>query len=270
MVIDIIAGAAIKTFRHSGARGDMIYSLPTVIARGGGDFKINRRYNHYFATPVDDEEMAGILEFFRTQSYLSSVEEWYGEYLDFDLDAFRAQNVIMNVLTVAHLNSFMAEFDLRKPWIEVDKIPAIPMADIIVARSLKYHDFRFQWKEMIPWKSKAVFIGTEDEYKAFQHDTGLDIKWEMPKTWIEMAGIIRGSKLFIGNQSFPYALAEGMKVPRVLEEFPNCPNCHPQSWNGHVDFSQRVIRKYVMGESYPEMQASPYLEEKMKLGQRRW
>lgn len=267
-----------KTFKHSGARGDLIYSLPTVIALGGGSLYVNRKAIQiqdvelrYFI--VDDEEMRSIQEFLRTQPYLSEVEDWDGRSIDFDLDIFREQNVAINLLTVAHLNSFKAEFDLRKPWIEVEKIPVIHRAEIVVSRTSRYHAFRFPWNELMTWANRAVFVGTEEEHQKFQEETGISLPWEMPKSWMELAGMIRGSKLFVGNQSFPYSLAEGMKHPRVLEECQVCPNCHPQSENGHVKFTQGVIRKYLMGEEYqedPPWSGWGIMGDQMRMGMRRW
>ena len=39
-----------------------------------------------------------------------------------------------------------------------------------------------------------------------------------------MAQVISGCKMFIGNQSFPFSIAEALKTKRVLEVFPQCPN----------------------------------------------
>ncbi|MNY51403.1 hypothetical protein D3C86_1869870 [compost metagenome] len=47
------------------------------------------------------------------------------------------------------------------------------------------------------------------------------------KDFYEMAQIIKSSKFFLGNQSFAYALADGLKVPRLLEANPEFPVVHP-------------------------------------------
>ena len=44
------------------------------------------------------------------------------------------------------------------------------------------------------------------------------------KDFLEMASVIAGAKLFIGNQSFPFSLAEALKVNRLLEVHFQCPN----------------------------------------------
>jgi len=52
---------------------------------------------------------------------------------------------------------------------------------------------------------------------------------------LELAMIIKNSKLFIGNLSFGYALAEALKVPRLLESGPNFPLVYPNG-NHAYDF----------------------------------
>jgi ADP-heptose:LPS heptosyltransferase len=42
-----------------------------------------------------------------------------------------------------------------------------------------------------------------------------------------MARVIRSARFFIGNQSFPFALAEALKVPRILEVCPQTPDVIP-------------------------------------------
>jgi hypothetical protein len=88
------------------------------------------------------------------------------------------------------------------------------------------------------------------------------IRYRGTKTWTELAGVIRGGKLFVGNQSLAYALAEGMKVPRVLETFQDCPNCDPLGKDGHVRLTDGVIRRYVLGEGNADefgMSRSPWM-----------
>ncbi len=42
---------------------------------------------------------------------------------------------------------------------------------------------------------------------------------------LEVARVIAGSRLFVGNQSCPAAIAEGLKHPMILEVFPTMANC---------------------------------------------
>jgi ADP-heptose:LPS heptosyltransferase len=42
-----------------------------------------------------------------------------------------------------------------------------------------------------------------------------------------MAECIASCKFFIGNQSSPFAVAEQLKVPRIVEVYPQAPNVIP-------------------------------------------
>ena len=246
-----VANGKPKTFKHSGARGDMIYALPAIKQLGGGKLYVNRKSNNLFGHQVDDGEMQGIIELLKTQSYITEVEDWSGQEVDVDLDKFRDLDLEFILLSALPLIRFGVSFDLSKPWIETGKIKEISKADIIISRTSRYQS-PFDWGELAPWLDRTAFVGTTDEHDKFVKDTGLNIRHEVTNTWLDLVQLIIGSKLFVGNQSFAYSMAEAMKHPRVLEVCSFCPNCDPQSENGHVGLSQRVIRKYLLGEEYQD------------------
>ena len=53
-----------------------------------------------------------------------------------------------------------------------------------------------------------------------------------------MAEIIKNSKIFIGNLSFGYTLAEGLKVQRLLESNPEFPLVYPNGGKGYDFYFQ--------------------------------
>ena len=59
-----------------------------------------------------------------------------------------------------------------------------------------------------------------------------DLRFKPVTDFLEMAIIVNSCKLFIGNQSFPFALAEAMKVKRLLEVYYKAPNVGVQGKNG--------------------------------------
>ena len=240
-----------KSFKHSGARGDLIYSLPALRALGGGSLYVNRKNDSFFESKVSDEELSGISEFMSTQSYVKEVLDWEGRDVDIDLDQFRKMETSHHLLSETYLHKFGVSFDLSKPWIETDKIVANNRAEIVVSRTPRYHA-PFDWAELIPWLDRSVFIGSQSEHVEFCNKTGFQIRHEVTKTWLELVRIILGSKLFIGNQSFAYSLAEGMKHPRILEVCLFCPNCDPQSSNGHVRLNQELIGKYLLDRNFED------------------
>ena len=61
------------------------------------------------------------------------------------------------------------------------------------------------------------------------------------KNFLEMAEIIKSSKIFIGNLSFGYTLAEGLKVPRLLESNPEFPLVYPNGRKGYDFYFQNHL-----------------------------
>jgi len=58
-----------------------------------------------------------------------------------------------------------------------------------------------------------------------------------------MSIIINSSKLFIGNNSFGFHLAEGLKVKRILEKSSEGPDIIPYGSNGYEVFFQCDFEK---------------------------
>jgi hypothetical protein len=216
---------------------------------GGGILYLNRTKNHYFGHPITDEEFDGIRQFLKGQSYIEDVVDWKDQEINIDLDLFREMELIQTLLSQSVSDRFNVKFDLSKPWIE--GIKKDYKADIIISRTPRYHS-PFPWGELNLWKDVSAFVGSEEEHKTFIKETGIDIRHIVTKSWDELAMVIKGSKLFVGNQSFAYSLAEGMKHPRVLEVCHYCPNCDPQGNNGQVWLNQNIIRQFMNGKFLEE------------------
>jgi hypothetical protein len=233
-----------KTFSHSGARGDIIYGLPTVKALGGGTIYIKMVPTHYRSRPLDERDLLWFRELLVGQDYIEDVKKWEQDvHVDYDLDEFRKYPHGIDLLSVAHLTAFKTSFDLSQPWLS---IPGNPEADIIINRSLRYHGI-FAWDELYGWEKRCLFVGLKDEYEDFIKVTGLNIQYRGECSYRDLARMIAGSKLFIGNQSFAFSLAEAMKHPRILEVFPIGPNCMPQSPNGLTRLTQAALHHFVEG-----------------------
>ena len=73
--------------------------------------------------------------------------------------------------------------------------------------------------------NKILFVGIQHEYNDFIKKYGY-VDYYYNSSLIKLAHIINGAKLFIGNQSFPYSIAEGLKKNTIQEtnnvDVPNC------------------------------------------------
>jgi ADP-heptose:LPS heptosyltransferase len=112
---------------------------------------------------------------------------------------------------------------------------------IVIARSQRYRapEINYSFLKRYP---KLLFIGVEQEWKEMQQMLpGID--YRPVNDFLEMARIIGGSKLFIGNQSFPFAIAEALKTKRLLEVYWRAPNVIPEGSNGYDFYFQPQFEK---------------------------
>ena len=58
-----------------------------------------------------------------------------------------------------------------------------------------------------------------------------------------MAEIMKSSKFFLGNLSFGYAIAEGLKIPRLLEASPDFHALHHNGPNAYEFYFQSHFEK---------------------------
>src|SRR5580765_1733925 len=105
-----------KTFKHSGDLGDIIFSLPTIRALGGGVLYLDptggeteprvkeplklRTHTKLTAAAIDSLRPLLLL-----QEYIADVRFWGGEPVDHNLDEFRRSAPQLN-LADAHLQAF--------------------------------------------------------------------------------------------------------------------------------------------------------------------
>jgi len=76
-------------FRHSGKLGDIIYSLPTVLRLGGGDFLVDVS-RHFFNKSALIKDVAEIGQILEPQPYIRSVGYYDKQPIDVDLWTYSA------------------------------------------------------------------------------------------------------------------------------------------------------------------------------------
>jgi ADP-heptose:LPS heptosyltransferase len=63
----------------------------------------------------------------------------------------------------------------------------------------------------------GVFVGNKDEHEDFVKSTGFNVQYYHVKDFKQLADVIAGADLFMGNQSAAYAIAMGLGKTTVLE-----------------------------------------------------
>lgn len=130
------------------------------------------------------------------------------------------------------------------PWLHAT--PDSTFGDsIVLARSGRYNNVYLDYGFLQEY-SNLVFVGVEQEYQRLKVSIP-KLEYQPVKDFLEMAQVIAGAKFFIGNQSFPYAIAEAMKVRRVLEVCFYAPNVVIHGANGYDVYFQKhfesIVRK---------------------------
>lgn len=236
-------------FKHSGDRGDLIYSLPAMRYLGGGTLYLDP--NPPGRAILEDGSLSlfnyakieSIIPLMKEQEYVLDVKFWSGEAVEYDFDRFRSRFNLMHYnLSDAHLELFNIPVSERnRAWLRVKK-PIKLDYEIIVARSPRYQNWRINWRALYPFiEGRAAFVGHPIEHARFQDACG-SLPYVQTNNMLELAQVIAGCNLFIGNQSSPYAMAEGMKKNCILEVCPYVPNClfnRPNCFHLHnsVDFA---------------------------------
>jgi hypothetical protein len=223
---------------QSGHLGDLIYSLTATkrVAElhGAVDFHIGFREQNtvsghpsggYCMNLNSYEYIKPLLEH---QSYIRKVEMHSHIDMGYDFDNFRHHglNLAAGDLRRNHFLVYPELItDLHEPCIEASE-PIPYFADkILLNFSSRYrnHDINY-----FPLKEhKCVFFGYESEYIAFTERWQLDCELLKCQDALMLATIVGSCKAFIGNQSSTYAIAEQMKVKRLLEVCVHSPNVIP-------------------------------------------
>lgn len=222
------AGNGPVSFSHVGLIGDIIYSIPAAygLAKGrkinlyleaGKSSGYKKKLKHYNSGKMLTQESIDFLKpLLLSQASIEKCETFSGENIDYDLNTFRQYpfDYRMGHICRWYFLTFATTYDLSKPWIDVAG-NHIYSEHIIVSRSFRYRTPGIDYSILKKY-SKIGFLGLPDEYEDAKKVIK-NIEYIETKNALEMAEILKGCKLFIGNQSFPFSLAEAVKAKRLLE-----------------------------------------------------
>lgn len=210
-------------FGHSGDLGDVIYSLPTIRAAGGGTlylYHIEGKTWHGMSARRADVLRPLLLQ----QPYIDAVEFCPHGHADHNLNGFRDHCRPGRNLADAHLATHGWGPEHRHAaWLTVDR--AVADHPVVFARSQRLHNDAFPWRRVWEaYRGRAAFVGMADEHAAFCRDVG-EVPHVETTDFLELGRILAGCELFVGNQSAPAAVAEGLKATVILEVCGWADNC---------------------------------------------
>jgi hypothetical protein len=230
-----------KTYRHSGTLGDLIYSLSVVKKMEPGQFlvalnNIENCVSQYGYRPdeVDpahkgrftEQDFEWLKPLLKRQSYIETVGTWRQGDAEPDVDLDRFRGTLFRGFEGNYVQAYHMAFDLPMsikdfdtPWLEADPVTIKPM---VVSRTFRYRDPAADavWKKMAEdgvLDRLGIFVGTEAEHADFVKVTGVAVPYHPVNNFLELANIVAGANLVMANQNFVYSLAMGLGKQTVLE-----------------------------------------------------
>ena len=197
---------------HSGCIGDIIYSIPTMKALGVTNLYIGDRP---WTKPIENR-IGAFSRLLKSQGILVSLHE--DEHIDFDLSTYRNGGMLYGDNIASRVARWVGvKIDTAVPWLQINEERKEAKGKIIVSRGARWHGEFFPWGELVDTLGdKMLFVGLEEEHDDFCEKFG-SITYLPNEDLYDVARAINSADLFIGNQSSPNAIANGLGARSIVE-----------------------------------------------------
>jgi hypothetical protein len=230
-----------KSYKHSGTFGDLIYSLSVVRKIGAGRFlvaleNLEHCVAQYGYRPDEVDPMHKgrftysdyqlLKPLLKRQSYIHDIGTWTQGTPEADVDLDRFRGVLFRGFEGNYVQAYHMTFGLpfapevlNETWLEADPVTVAP---IVINRTARYRcpNGTSTWQTMLAEADivqNGIFVGNKDEHEDFVSSTGFAVPYYHTKDFKHLADVIAGADLFMGNQSAAYAIAMGLGKSTVLE-----------------------------------------------------
>ena len=214
------------SFLHSGHLGDVIDSL-AVIKELSKTHKcklyiesnkpINLKYNKHPGGKVFlTEKMVNmLLPLLKKQNYIDHTDIYRNEKIDINLNLYSELAVNLGLAHVKWYSQITGiHADYQKPYLFVDPHKEIKNK-VVILRSNRRNNYLINYRFLKKYDN-LLFVGLKEEYNILNKEVP-NLEFHDCKNFLEIAEIIKSSKFFLGSQGFGNTIAEGLKVPRLIE-----------------------------------------------------
>ncbi len=234
------------SFKHSGRLGDIVYSLPLIkvmAERNNSKADLYILNDDYYDSarssmkhPGEGVTVSkGLFEFIKPLleniPYLDKVVHCAKSELPancIDLDSFKNQN--LNLMAsgnqIWYRKVFSTPIPFEERWINFKKVTESSIEtkfNIIVSKTNRYYNKAINYN-FLNEVEKVGFMGLKYEYDDFvQRNNIKQVEYIPTNNAYEFALNLLSTKLFIGNQSLGFSIAEGLKIPRAVEVYEPLP-----------------------------------------------
>jgi len=226
----------VKTFKHSGDLGDIIYSLAAIKHLGGGILLLDttggleeewcKKQCIDGKTKFNKIGFDFIRSLIEAQDYIEECREWSPEdKVDVNLNGFRekfsdpnSRSKTKNLLDL-HMDFLgLDEWDPNKAWLQ-ETSKTSHDRKIIVCRSPRMQS-NYPWfqSNKFLFRDQAIFMGLDKEHEFFEWTFGIEIPHVKVSNALEMLNYIAACDLFVGNSTFALSLAIGLGSVDIIQE----------------------------------------------------
>lgn len=238
-----------KTFKHNGKIGDVIFSLPTIRELGGGILYLPE------STPDNCPRLySNLKDLLLLQPYIHEVREYPsglaykeqapGIHIDYDLDLARDQPLKGVVHIVKrYMDAFGVDYPgWKEPWLELDNHSPFDIQQYAVVsytgRHIKNEQLniisKVDWMRVVNnIQVQTFFIGHFNEWQAFS-EIHPGTKFIQTENMLEAARIIGDAQAVYCNQSSVLSIAQGLGKNYYLDVKPHKTNCLMYTKNEHL------------------------------------
>ena len=243
------------TFKHSGHAGDIIYSLASVKhiceernCKAIFYIAINKKTEikgHPVGSVMVSPAMFNFIEpLISFQSYIESCEMYAGQEVDYDLDCFRDGLLNLSAGNIAlWYSTYYPELrpDLSKAWLECSNMSHCDTLPILARTERYLNPFTFPQNYL----KEGHFIGVDKEWQIVNQLPHNITRLEVEDA-LDMANHIKAAPFVVSNQTLFFAIAEGLKVKRVLEQYFYAPNVIPQGGEWYTYTTNDQCKKLLL------------------------
>jgi hypothetical protein len=241
------------SFLHSGHIGDIVNILP-ILKEISKTHKCDLFIELDLPVPIHyDNHPAGkfflnkriyqmLYPLLKKQPYINNIDIFKSQHIDINFNLIR--ELPINLLFDNNRYGFHiagVQVDLSKKYLEVQDHSTMK-GQITICRSARYQNNLISYSFLENFEN-TYYIGTFNEYKDLKIEIK-NLKYYECKDFLDMAMIIKNSKVHIGNSTLGIDIAEGLKSPRLLEASPYFPARQVHGENGYDFYFQSHFEKY--------------------------
>lgn len=209
-----------------------------------------------------------------SQDYIACFKEWQGETVACDLDDIRhkTHSTMPHGSIMRWAGQIWPDMqpNASQPWIHAITVAYTPQGikrmhpvsleelkpspasgKILINRTGRWRNDHIHYWFLRDMQDQLVFTGLPEEHEAFCKEWELTIPRLEVVDFLDLAIAIKSCRYFMGNQSLCFAIAEAMKVPRLLEVCRYAPNVIPSGPHGYDFLHQSALEWFVKDQESP-------------------